>query len=316
VLLLDEFDSCPPRVLASILAALDGNAIEINGEQIPRDNNCRVIATLNGETTGFTSKQRNVLPSEILARFRTISFDGMSSDECNGISSHLVPSEIPRSKDVARWTAKVDMAIQAHFTNQTPGHRDFSRGEAAMTLRHFNAVIIIMEIGHFRPFDAYTIAYLAQLPQNERKRFKGHMSSLNQLTSMPTVRQKLKQAPLKRHIHPHAQFLGAAGPAFMAAKSELHVLFEGPTGSGLTTLAKFVSEVCIEDCGMSVSEMLRVLLGQESTFENILGALKPQQLTGDRPDVTDLVTWENGPLLEAATRGIPVILDRIDEAKA
>jgi hypothetical protein len=62
---------------------LDGNAIEINREQIPQYDDCRVIATLNGETACFTSQQRNVFPSEILACFRMVLFDGMLSDECN-----------------------------------------------------------------------------------------------------------------------------------------------------------------------------------------------------------------------------------------
>ncbi|KAA6370672.1 MAG: hypothetical protein EZS28_033802, partial [Streblomastix strix] len=34
VLLLDEFDLCPPKVISSILSALDGNTIEIEGRQI------------------------------------------------------------------------------------------------------------------------------------------------------------------------------------------------------------------------------------------------------------------------------------------
>jgi midasin (ATPase involved in ribosome maturation) len=33
-------------------------------------------------------------------------------------------------------------------------------------------------------------------------------------------------------------------------------------------------------------------------------------------DITKLVSWEDGPVLEAARQGIPVILDRINEAKA
>jgi midasin (ATPase involved in ribosome maturation) len=51
-------------------------------------------------------------------------------------------------------------------------------------------------------------------------------------------------------------------------------------------------------------------------MENILGAFKPQTLTSDSEDITRLVLWENGPLLEAPSAGVPVILDRIDEAKA
>jgi hypothetical protein len=37
VLLLDEFDLCPPKVIGSILSVLDGTTIEINGKQIQLD---------------------------------------------------------------------------------------------------------------------------------------------------------------------------------------------------------------------------------------------------------------------------------------
>jgi hypothetical protein len=39
-------------------------------------------------------------------------------------------------------------------------------------------------------------------------------------------------------------------------------------------------------------------------------------MTENETDVTKLVKWENGPLLEAAMTEIPVILDRTDESKA
>jgi hypothetical protein len=67
---------------------------------------------------------------------------------------------------------------------------------------------------------------------------------------------------------------------------------------------------------MTRPDISRVLLGQESTVENVIGSFKPQQLAPNKKDITKLVQWENGPLLKAATTGTPVILNRIDEAKA
>jgi midasin (ATPase involved in ribosome maturation) len=91
VLILDEFDLATPRVLTCILSALDHNTIEIGGETYRRHENFRLIATLNGETVGFTTNQRNILPREVLARFRTILFDAMDEDECRIIFSKQIP---------------------------------------------------------------------------------------------------------------------------------------------------------------------------------------------------------------------------------
>jgi hypothetical protein len=45
---------------------------------------------VNGETKGFTSQQRNTLPTHVLARFRTISFGEMQFDECTRIFRELL----------------------------------------------------------------------------------------------------------------------------------------------------------------------------------------------------------------------------------
>jgi hypothetical protein len=90
---------------------LDGSTIEIDGNQIHRHPNFRIIATLNGETAGFTSKQRNIMPVEILARFRTVLFPEMGRTECNAIFRALVPKSIKGGQQVARKTADLHADI-------------------------------------------------------------------------------------------------------------------------------------------------------------------------------------------------------------
>jgi hypothetical protein len=60
------------------------------------------------------------------------------------------------------------------------------------------------------------------------------------------------------------------------------ILFEGPSGSGLIARAKFVSQCCISsspsDKSLKLHEIPCVLLGPESTVENIIGTFKPQNI--------------------------------------
>ncbi|KAA6353964.1 MAG: hypothetical protein EZS28_050509, partial [Streblomastix strix] len=119
------------------------------------------------------------------------------------------------------------------------------------------------------------------------------------------------------HIHPHPQFIDAAVYAIVAARNGLHVLLEGPSGSGLTTLARFVSDFCTKEIARQRKIVVpEVLLGPESTVKNMIGQFKSQEMRSNETDMTKLIKWENGPLLIAAESGIPVILDKIDEAKA
>jgi midasin (ATPase involved in ribosome maturation) len=116
------------------------------------------------------------------------------------------------------------------------------------------------------------------------------------------------------------EFLDAAASAVVAANSGLHVMLEGPTGSGLTTLAKFVAYYSTKADTRFTSTPLpdipQVLLRPESTMENISAAFKPHTLVSDSESITRLVQWENGHLLEASSAAVPVILGRIDETKA
>jgi MoxR-like ATPase len=116
---------------------------------------------------------------------------------------------------------------------------------------------------------------------------------------------KLQIFAKSHNFHAHPQFIDAA---LNAAKSGIHVLFEGPSGCGLSSLANFVSLYCFESThSHEESQIPRVLLGQESTVENIIGTFKPQSLSGGDGDITKLFEWEDGPLLKSAKKGIPVI---------
>jgi hypothetical protein len=100
----------------------------------------------------------------------------------------------------------------------------------------------------------------------------------------------------KKRLYAHPEFLAAAVPAYIAITCSLHVLLEGSSGCSLSTLVRFISDVCAcqspntpkqvgsdsTDAPTSCQahprvEISRVLFGQESTAENIIGSSKPQQ---------------------------------------
>ncbi|KAA6377565.1 MAG: hypothetical protein EZS28_026909 [Streblomastix strix] len=315
VLLLTGFDLCQPKVISSILAALDGNIIEIEGKQIIRHQNFRVIATLNGETEEFTSQQRNILPSKILARFHTISFPLMSREECNEIFSQLLQKSNPQYGKESKQIADVHQSVSNYYASDS--RNDKSRGSAAMTLRNFSYALDLMVLDKLKPRDACTIAYIAQIPTADRAQFNKQIDVLGSSDNFQKLRDEISKVATEMHIHPHPQFIDAAVYAIVASRNGLHVLLEGPSGCGLTTLARFVSEFCTKEIAKERRIVVpEVLLGPESTVENIIGSFKPQEMKSNETDLTQLVKWKNGPLLIAAESGIPVILDRIDEAKA
>lgn len=96
------------------------------------------------------------------------------------------------------------------------------------------------------------------------------------------------------YIFPHDNFVGAALNAVIAAKCGLHVLLEGPSGSGLITIAKFVSGFCLQyssDPKFHDFDIPTVLLCQETSVENLIGSYKPQPLREGNENFTKLVQW-------------------------
>jgi hypothetical protein len=115
VLILEGFDLATPRVLTCILAALDHNTIEAGGKTYSRHPDFRLIATVNGETAGFSSNQRNILPAEVLARFLTISFNPMSEYECRTIFSRQIPKNIKNPATLSGLIADLHMLVAGHL---------------------------------------------------------------------------------------------------------------------------------------------------------------------------------------------------------
>ncbi|KAA6368660.1 MAG: hypothetical protein EZS28_035813, partial [Streblomastix strix] len=296
VLILDEFDLCPLNVLSSILSILDGNTIEIDGQQTQRHSKFRIIATLNGETEGFTSQQRNILPKEILARFCTISFPAMSPEECKEIFSQLIQQQIPDLKDASIPIADVHQSVEKYYASNQ--QTDKSRGKAELTLRNFSYALDLMVLDKLKPRDACQVAYIAQIPVADRKNHNIYMDALGKSNdNFQKLRDEITKTAIEMHIHPHPQFIDAAVYAIVAARNGLHVLLEGPSGCGLTTLARFVAKFCMNKTETQIQDKIPcVLLGSESTVENILGSFKPQEMNNDETDLTKLIKWEDGPL--------------------
>jgi hypothetical protein len=137
---------------------------------------------------------------------------------------------IKDGQQVARKMADLHADIQGHFNDTDLGHRDMNRGEAAMTLRNFNAAIAIIEQGGCNLMDACTVVYLAQLTRNKGARLHSRIEPLGTKSRLGSVRSKIENLATELQIFATEEFLDAAVSAAVAANSGLNVLLEGPTG--------------------------------------------------------------------------------------
>jgi hypothetical protein len=206
----------------SSISALDGQFIEINGIKVSRHPNFRVMTTLNGEAARFTAMQRNILSTEVLSRFRLIAFPEMERSECNQIFHALIPQNIPNFEKVAEHIADIHFHAVSYYAESNSSVHGKHRGQAAITLRNFNSSLFLMEKCSLEPRDACSIAYIAQLPMNERSLFADDLNRLGLQTKLSEIKAALQQIAQSFNICPHEQFLDAATNAVLAAQAGLH----------------------------------------------------------------------------------------------
>lgn len=144
VLLLDEFDLCPPTIPASLTSWLDHDMIEVNGKQILKNGDFRIIGTLNGNAAGRSEYKPP--PSEVLARFRVDNFEGMSKEELKKIFENKVQNPLEAA-----------IVADIHFETLSKLNSD-----KIVTLRNFNAFMALSQFGNWNLHDALFLSYVAQ----------------------------------------------------------------------------------------------------------------------------------------------------------
>jgi MoxR-like ATPase len=300
VLLLEGIDICQTDVMEWIFSTFRDSQLEINGHQIERHSRFRLITTVNTDSDVMKNDLENVIPKDI----SRIMFSSLSRTECTKIFRGLFSSGL----DIVHQITELHFLFHDYFF-------DTQRGSSMITIRNFVRTIALIESGGCSPRDACIVNYLAQIPRSERARFEEQMTSLGMTSSMSKVGSELTIQAKTCGIYPHQEFVDAAICAVLAARAGCHILLEGRSGVGLTTLAHFVAFCCCNsvDSDSKHREIPYLLLRSGHPVDSLIGEFVSESLFESQEENSDFCIWEEGPILKAAINGTPIILDGINE---
>jgi hypothetical protein len=135
-----------------------------------------------------------------------------------------------------------------------------------MKIPNFKAALSFIKHGLLHPLDACTVEYNFQIPISNSKYFSEHFILLFEKENFNSLRDKIRNfANLPNYLQ-HSEFLETAINGSVVIKNDIHILLEGISESGLSTLANFIFIYIIQYSHSNketiLEEIHKVLLGQ------------------------------------------------------
>ena len=306
VFLLDECNLCPLFVLESIESSLDSG--EYTPSQTAEDKtiykmhkNFRLVITLNPNTDKFASK-REELPERFKQRFNSMLFDSFKGKELKDIAKGIGKKEKYENEKIVENIAEFHYAwTQTEECQSSP---------QVFTIRDLSVTISSISNKKFitSPEDAVFCFYGCRYEK------KGREAMINLLKENFPLLYKNVGIPDLPSDFPECYHSESLKRSFYYSKIAInngkHILFVSEEGSGLTQLAKWISDYFSK--GEDKSKDFVFIFTKETTAADLLGRFIP--LAGD--DTNSLISWRDGPLTKIISSGNSGVFDNLNAAQA
>jgi len=306
VFLLDECNLCPLFVLESIESSLDSG--EYTPSQSSEDKtvykmhkNFRLVITLNPNTDKFASK-REELPERFKQRFNSMLFDSFKGKEHKDISKGIGKKE--------KYANEKFVEAFAEFHYDWTQTEECQSSPQVFTIRDLNVTISSISNKTFvtSPEDAVFCFYGCRYEKKQREA----MSKLLK-DKYPILYKKLGVPDLPSNFPEcyHSDSLKRAlYYSNIAINNGKHILFVSEEGSGLTQLAKWISDYFSK--GKDKSKDFVFIFTKETTAADLLGRFIP--LAGD--NTNSLISWRDGTLTKIISTGNSGVFNNLNAAQA
>ena len=306
VFLLDECNLCPLFVLESIESSLDSG--EYTPSQSTEDKtvykmhkNFRLVITLNPNTDKFASK-REELPERFKQRFNSMLFDSFKGNELKDIAKGIAKKEKYENEKI------VEAIAEFHFAWTKT--EECQSSPQVFTIRDLSVTISSISNKKFAtsPQDAVFCFYGCRYEKKERdamnKLLKENFNILYKEPGVPDLPSNFPECY-------HSESLKRAFYySNIAINNGKHILFVSEEGSGLTQLAKWISDYFSK--GKDKSKDFVFIFTKETTAADLLGRFIP--LAGD--NTNSLISWRDGPLTKIIATGNSGVFDNLNAAQA
>jgi len=303
IFLMDEINLAPKYVLESLQSALDSGEInqELQGSKRKKflmHKDFRFVATLNPNSSKY---KREELTNRFLQRFQIIEFPPFKYEELKIIAREIANINLYTNNNI------IDEISKFHF--EWTSTSESKTSPQVFTIRDLSTTIKAISQKKYEPFDAINCFYSSRYEINERKvllnLLKQNFNRIYKNYSFPNLPNDFPECFENNCLRKVFHF------SKIAIDNEKHILFTGKQGSGLTQIAKWISNY-FSNSKEKDDDFLFVLT-PESTVADLIGRYIPLPKIENN---IDIIKWNDGPLTKAIRNGNSGVLVNLNSAQS
>ena len=315
ILLLDEINLAPTKVLQCIQQALDNRyiSVEANGKGLIRhdmhENFC-LIATQNPNKGGFVGK-RQELEKEFLSRFQKIYFNEIEIDEMKeiaiGIAKNIGYIKQNENQNENKYELINDI-VELHYkwSKENQSENDVQ----CFTIREIETVIEALN-EDCNKFDILMTVYGGRYFKEKKEKLLQEFKNYNNLKNLTNSNNELDEN--FPNCFRNKSLIETTKSVILSLKNKRNILIVGNSENGLTQLAKW--------CSIYYNKIKKKEENNEEKDKNYIcyctKNLERKDLIGSQKLSSEYKTelkFNKGILYKAIEKGYSIVLDNINEA--
>ena len=319
ILLLDEINLAPAKVLQCIQQALDNGyiSVETSGNGLVRyqkNVNFSLIATQNPNKGAYLGKRQELSP-EFRSRFQKIYCEEIEIDEMKEIAIGLAKNldYIKDEKDKTKKELLSDI-VELHY--QWSKENESENDIQCFTIREIETVIEALKES-INIYDILMTVYGGRYMKNIKEKLK---TKFKQFKTLAEIKPSLNELPVGfPECFPNEELIETTKEVLLSLNNKKNVLIVGKNESGLTQLAEWCalyfndSRQKMPDNKKKKKKNYICYCTKNLERSHLIGSQKLVS-SKNKEYSTELLKFKKGILYKAIERGFCIVLDCINEA--
>ena len=322
ILLLDEINLAPPKVLQCIQQSLDNGfiSVETSGRGLikyKKHENFALIATQNPNKGAYIGK-RQELTLEFLSRFQKIYCEEIEINEMKeiamGIAKNLEYIHEDEKGLNENQKQLINDIVELHYewSKENESENDIQ----CFTIREIETVIEALKDNN-NIYDILMTVYGGRYKKNKKEMLK---LKFKKFKSLSDIKPSLNELPNGfSECFKNNELIETVKSVLLSLNNKRNVLIVGKNESGLTQLAEWCS-LCFNDSKQVLDNKKKKKKKKYLCYctknlerNDLIGSQKLVS-SKDKEYTTELLKFKKGILYKAIEKGFSIVLDCINEA--
>ena len=320
ILLLDEINLAPPKVLQCIQQALDNGfiSVETSGSGLikyQKNYNFSLIATQNPNKGAYIGKRQEFTP-EFLSRFQNIFCEKIEINEMKEIAKGIAKNLDYIKEDEKDKNKKelIDDIVDLHY--QWAKENESENDIQCFTIREIETVIESLKENN-NIYDILMTVYGGRYKKIKKNEL---ISKFKQYKTLSNIKPSLNELPkVFPECFKNEELIETTKEVILSLNNKRNVLIVGKNGSGLTRIAQWCS-IYFNNSKLNIRDNKKKKIKNYVCYctknlerSDLIGSQKLVS-TKNKEYSTELLKFKKGILFKAIEKGFSIVLDNINEA--